>query len=59
MEDQNYLDRCICVWKMVLEWLITGALEIRYLSFLVRESKCIPQSGMEGVCRGGFWLCAA
>ena len=30
--------------------LVTGDIETRYLSFLVRESKCIPQGGMEGVC---------
>ena len=30
-------------------WL-TGAIEISYLSFLVRDSECMPQGGMEGVC---------
>ena len=30
---------------------ITGVIETQYLSFLVRESKCMPQGGIEGVCR--------
>ena len=50
MEGQNCRDSYICIWKVILEQLITGVIEIRYKSFLTRESKCIPQGGM-GVCR--------
>ena len=33
---------------------ITGVIETQYLSFLARESKCMPQGGMEGLCRVGI-----
>ena len=36
---------------MVSEWFVTVEIETRYLSFLAKESECIPQGGMEGVCR--------
>ena len=37
--------------ESALEWFIAGAIETQYLSFLVRESKCMPWGGMVGVCR--------
>ena len=51
MEGQNYKDRYVCVWEVLLKWLISRVIEIRYLSFLVRESKCMPYDGIEHVCR--------
>ena len=51
-------------WKFRIAWIgivvygkcfgvgkITGVIETWYLSYLVRESECMPQGGMEGVCR--------
>ena len=41
-----------------MEWFVTGDIETRYLSFLARESECIPWGGMEGMCRvvvGCIW----
>ena len=51
MEGQNCWERYGCIWKVILEWFIAGDIETRYLSFLVRESKCMPQGGTEGVGR--------
>ena len=49
MEGQNCWDRCVCVWKLNLDWFSQEA--DRYLSSLVRESECIPQVGWR-VCVG-------
>ena len=38
-----------CIWKVDLKWFVTGDIETRCLSFLVRESKCIPWGGVDGV----------
>ena len=51
MEGQNCWERYSCIWKVILEWFVAGEIETRYLSFLAKESKCMPQGGMEGVCR--------
>ena len=40
----------VIVYRKCFGWL-TGVIETWYLSFLVRESKCMPQGGMESVCR--------
>ena len=51
MEGQNCWERYGCIWKVILEWFVAGEIETKYLSFLVRETKCMSQDGMEGVCR--------
>ena len=49
MEGQNCCDRYVCVWEVILEWFVGGDIETRYLSFLKKENKCMPQGRMEGV----------
>ena len=50
MEGQTCWDMYSCIWKLILEWFVAGEIETRYPSFLAKESKCMPQGGMEGVC---------
>ena len=50
-EGQNCWDSYVCIWKVGLECLIIGVIQTRYLSFLARESKCMPWDGIGGVCR--------
>ena len=51
MEGENCWDRYVCMRKVILEWFVAGEIDTRYLSFLAKESKCMPWSWMEGVCR--------
>ena len=36
---------------MILERPVAGEIETRYMSFPVRESRCMPQGGTDVVCR--------